>query len=113
MIELISIICSLAVCILTPIEVAKIRGGWVPEKFKGDREKFLTAHRGQLGLLTVLGIVFGILSIGLAFIEPTPGEGVVKVIAGVIWFAVFVICFVSRRMLSDSAISGSLTSSGA
>src|SRR5215475_7550548 len=101
MIELIGIICSLAICILTPIEVNKIRGGWVRKKFAGDRAKFLTAYRAQLKMLTVLGLVFGVLFIGLAFLENEPGEPVVKLIAAIIWFAVACITFVGRRKLAD------------
>jgi hypothetical protein len=113
MIELISIICSLAVCILTPIEVGRIRSGWVREKFKGDREKFIAAYRKQLTLLTWVGLGFGILSIGLSFVEMEPGEGTVKIVAGVIWLAVAGICAVSKRMLPSAVSAGSLTGSGA
>jgi len=113
MIELISIICSLAICILTPIEVGRIRSGWVREKFKGDRDKFIAAYHKQLALLTWVGIGFGFLSIGLSFIEMHPGEGTVKIIAGIIWFAVAGVCAVSKRMLPGAATAGSLTGSGA
>ena len=109
MIELISIICSLAICILTPIEVSRIRSGWVREKFKGDREKFIASYRAQLAMLTWVGLAFGILSIGLSFIEAEPGEGTFKIIAGIIWFAVAGICAVSKRMLPGAAAAGSLT----
>src|SRR5712671_5268556 len=89
MIELISIIASLAVCILIPIEVGRIRHGWIRKNFAGDRGKFLAAYRKQLRLLMWLGLVFGVLGIGLAWIEAHPGERPVKIIAAIIWFAVF------------------------
>jgi hypothetical protein len=111
MIELIGIICSLAICILTPIEVGKIRGGWVRKKFAGDRAKFLTAYRAQLKMLTWLGLFFGVLFIGLAFLETEPGESVFKLIAAVIWFAVSAITFVGRRMLAEVPDTGSPTAS--
>src|SRR5262249_17160214 len=101
MIELIGIVCSLAICILTPIEVNKIRGGWVRKKFAGDRAKFLTAYRAQLKMLTILGLVFGIPFIGLALAESEPGKPTVKLVAAVIWFAVAAITFVGRRKLAD------------
>jgi hypothetical protein len=113
MIELISIICSLAICILTPIEVSRIRSGRVREKFKSDPGKYIAAYHKQLALLTWVGVGFGILSIALSFIEMHPGEGTVKIIAGIIWFAVAGICAVSKRMLPDAAAAGSLTGSGA
>ncbi len=113
MIELISIVCSLAVCVITPIEVSRIRSGWVRPKFAGDREKFLTAYRKQLTMLTWVGVVFGLLSTALAFMETTPGEPIVKLVAAAIWFAVAVICFISRRMLPDADATGSLSGSSA
>ena len=48
MLELISIICSLAICILTPIEVHKIRAGRVRKGFAGDRAKHIAAFDKQL-----------------------------------------------------------------
>jgi len=113
MIELISIICSLAICVLTPIEVSRIRRGFVAKKFAGDREKYLAAFRKQLTLLIWLGIAFGVLSFGLAFLETRPGESVVKFVAAAIWLAVAGICFVSRRMLPPVSPTGSLGPSGA
>lgn len=99
MLELISIIASLAPCILTPIEVARIRGGWVRKKFANDRQAFIVAYQRQLNMLTWLGLVFGILMLATALLETEPGEDVVKLIAAVIWFAVAVVCFVCRRRL--------------
>jgi len=99
MLELISIIAALAICVLTPIEVRRIRGGWVRKQFAGDRAKFLAAYRRQLTLLTWLGVVFGVLGIGMALIETKPGEATVKSVAAIIWFTVAGISFVSRRML--------------
>ena len=103
MIELISIICSLAICILTPMEVNKIRNGWVRKRFAGDRVKFLAAYRQQLKLFTGFGIVFGVIGLVLASLETEPGEPMVKLIAAVIWLAVAVICFLSLRKLPTEA----------
>jgi hypothetical protein len=100
MIELISIIASLMVCILIPIEMGKIRNGWVRKKFAGDRPKFLAAYRAQLKLLMWLGLVFGVLQIGLASIEAHHGEAIVKLVAAVIWFAVCCISFIALRQLA-------------
>ena len=57
MLELISIICSLAICILTPIEVHKIRGGRVRKGFAGDRAKYIAAFDKQLTWLMWVGRV--------------------------------------------------------
>ena len=112
MIELISIIGSLAMCIFTPIEVSRIRAGWVRKKFVGDRQKFLTAYRKQLALFTVLGVVFGVLGIITSFLESEPGEQVVKLVAAAIWFAVACICIVAGRLLRNVPVTGSLSSTG-
>jgi hypothetical protein len=102
MIELISIIASLAICILVPIEVRRIRGGWMRKSFVGGRAKFIASYRRQLTLLTWMGVVFGVLGIGLALIETKPGETTVKSIGAAIWFVVAGICFYFRPTLPDA-----------
>jgi predicted Na+-dependent transporter len=106
MLELISIVASLALCVLIPIEVGKVRNGWVRKNFAGDRAKFLTAYRKQLKLLMWMGLVFGVLSFALAPLEAHPGEPTVKVIAGVIWFVVVGLCFSSLRALANVENAG-------
>ncbi len=103
MLELISIICSLAICILTPIEVHKIRAGRVRKGFAGDRAKYIAAFDKQLSWLMWVGLVFGVLTLGLAFIEKRPGEAVVKIVAAIIWFAVAGITYIAHRQLSGMA----------
>ena len=113
MIELISIVASLVVCILIPIEVGRIRRGWVRKNFAGDRGKFLAAYRKQLKLLMWLGLVFGVLEIGLALIEAHPGERPVKLVAAAIWLAVFCISFTALRILAKVPETDSAKPSGA
>ena len=72
MIELISIIASLAICILIPIEVGKIRSGWVRKKVAGDRPKFLAAYRSQLKLLIAKGKEQGYLTYSGAEVRLAP-----------------------------------------
>ena len=105
MIELISILCSLVICIITPIEMNRIRGGWVAKKFGGDRERFLAAYRKQLDMLVSVGVVFGALNLILALIEANPGERVVKFVAAAIWFVAAFVSHVSRRGLPASSPS--------
>jgi hypothetical protein len=100
MLELIAMIAGLIVCIMMPIEMARIRKGWVSKKFTGDRPKFLAAYRKQLKMLTWLGLVFGVLGIGLAAVEARQGEVIAKVIGAIIWFAVSGIAFVCLRELA-------------
>jgi predicted Na+-dependent transporter len=113
MIELISIIASLAICILIPIEVGKIRNGWVRKKFVGDRPKFLAAYRSQLKLLMWLGLVFGVLQIGLASLETHHGESIVKLVAAAIWFAVSGMSFFALRQLARVPDTEPVGNSGA
>jgi hypothetical protein len=99
MIELISILCSLLICILTPIEMRKIQSGWTNKKFEGNREGFLVAYRKQMTMMIYLGLGLGGLTAVLILIEDNPGERIVKAVAAAIWLAVAAICFVSRRNL--------------
>ena len=100
MLELISIIAGLIVCIMLPIELGKIRKGWMHKKFAGDRPKFLAAYRKQLKALMWLGLVFGVLGLGLAALEAHRGEAIVKVVGAVIWFTVSGLSFISLRELA-------------
>lgn len=103
MIELISILCSLIVCIVTPIEVNKIRNGWVNKKFANDPQKFLDVYRKQLRMLIFVGLGLGALTFLMSFLEENPGERVFKWVAAAIWLAVAGICYVSRGRLPTSA----------
>jgi hypothetical protein len=113
MIELISIVASLFVCIITPFAVREIRGGWVKPRFAGDRRKFLQAYNRQLAGQTLAGVVFGLLFLGLALIETPPGENTLKLIAAAIWFAMAVICFVARRSLQNLTSTTTLSKTSA
>jgi hypothetical protein len=100
MLELIAMIAGLVVCIMMPIELAKIRKGWVSKKFAGDRPKFLAAYRTQIRALMWVGLVVGVAGLGLAAVEGQRGEVIVKLIGAVIWFAVSGIAFVSLGELA-------------
>jgi predicted Na+-dependent transporter len=103
MLELISMIAGVVVCVMIPIEVGKIRKGWVREKFKGDRPKFLAAYRKQLKMLIWLGFVFAALGLALAAVEDHRGEAIVKVVGAAIWFTVATISLFSLRTLENVA----------
>ena len=85
MLELIAMAAGLAVCVWLPIEMSKIRKGWVHKKFAGDRPKFLAAYRKQLKALMWLGLVFGVLGLGLAAVEANRGEAIVRVVGAAIY----------------------------
>jgi hypothetical protein len=112
MLELIAIIAALAICVLTPFEVRRIRSGWVHKKFAGDRPKYIAAYRKQLTILIYMGVVFGVLGIVFALIATRPGDSTVKIIAAVIWFAVSCVCFISRRMLPSESTTGPMSGAG-
>jgi len=103
MLELISIVASLVICVLVPIQASRIRNGWVHKNFAGDRPRFLAVHRKQFRMLIWLGLVFGILGLVMAPLEDHPGEQTVKVIAAVIWFVVSAVSFFALRTVDKVA----------
>jgi hypothetical protein len=103
MLELISIIAAVIVCIMIPVEVGKVRKGWVHKKFAGDRPRFLAAYRKQLRMLMWLGLVFGVLGLGLAALEANHGEAIVKVVGAAIWLIASGLAFNALRMLAKEA----------
>jgi hypothetical protein len=106
-------VCGLAVCVWLPIEMGKIRKGWVHKKFAGDRPRFLAAYRKQIRTLMWLGLVFGLAGIGLALVEDRPGGSIVKLVGAVIWLAVSGIAFTSLRALEQIPDTQPATGSGA
>ena len=100
MLELISILASIALLILTPIQTAQICAGKISPKYKGTPEAFATAFKKQVGMLVWLGGVFAVLNFGLIFISTEPGEWVVKAIAAVLWLGVCAVSLYSQRRLA-------------
>ena len=113
MLELIALIAAIVICIMIPIEVGKIRRGWVRKKFEGNRPKFLAAYRAQLKYLTWVGLIFGGLGIVMALLQDNRAEIVVKLVVAAIWFTVAGISFFSLRSLADVPDAGPAAGSGA
>lgn len=113
MLELIAMVCGLVVCIMMPIELAKIRKGWVHRKYAGDRPKFLAAYRKQVRMLMWLGLFFGLAGIGLAAVADRQAESIVKLIGAAIWLAVSGFALNSLRALEQIPDSGPAASPGA
>jgi FtsH-binding integral membrane protein len=113
MLELIAMVAGLAVCVWLPIEMNKIRKGWVHKKFAGDRPKFLAAYRKQIRALMLVGLVVGVAGIGMAAIADQRAESIVKLIGAAIWFAVSGIAYTSRRALEQIPDTEPATGSGA
>ena len=78
MLELISIIASIVLIVVTPIQTAQICAGKISPKYKGTPEAYAAAFRKQIGLLVWLGAVFAVLNLVLIFIASEPGEWIVE-----------------------------------
>ena len=113
MLELIAMVAGLAVCLWMPLEMSKIRKGWVHKKFAGDRPKFLAAYRKNIRSLMWLGLVLGVSWIGLAAIADQGAASIIKLIGAAIWFAVSGIAFTSLRTLAQISDTEPVVSSGA
>jgi hypothetical protein len=112
MLELIAMVAGLVVCVMMPIEMARIRKGWVHKKFAGDRPKFLVYYRKQVRVLMWLGLFFGVTGIGLAALEGQRAESIVKLIGAAIWLAVSGIAFTSLRALAQIPDTEPVANSG-
>lgn len=108
MLELISLVCAIALAIWTPIEVDKVIGGWVNKRFKGNQAGFLKAYRKQLTFMRGFGLFFVVAMGAIAVIEfADAGDGLrggVKAGAAVIWGAVAFVAHRGREKL-DAAIA--------
>ncbi|RJF87362.1 hypothetical protein D3874_10275 [Oleomonas cavernae] len=103
MLEIIQIICSIALIIITPIETGKVVKGWVRPRFKGDPSTFRASFRKQLTVFIWLGAVFFVLQLLLGFMDPGDGTNlVVKVVIGLLWAGVGITGFVSRRRIDQA-----------
>jgi hypothetical protein len=100
MLEIISILASLALLVLTPIQTAQICAGKFSPKMKVSPEAFVTAYRKQVNMLVWLGAVFAVLNFGMMFIPDERGEGIVKGVAAVLWVGVFGVSLYSRQRLA-------------
>lgn len=113
MLELIAMVAGLAVCVWMPIEMGKIRKGWVHKKFAGDRPKFLAAYRKQTRAIMWVGLVVGVSGIGLAALAGQGAEAIVKLIGAAIWLAVSGVAFTSLRTLAQIPDTEPAANSGA
>jgi hypothetical protein len=101
MIELIGLVACLIACIGVPFMIKSIRSGAAFKKTPEKRAELLAAFRKQFTMLGWLGIVFGVLEVGMYFITDEPGEGVFKIIAGMLWLVLSGLCFYGLRAIAD------------
>jgi hypothetical protein len=100
MIELISILASIVLIFVAPIQTAQICAGKISPKYKGTPEAYAAAFRKQIGLLVWLGAVLAVLNLGLIFIASEPGEWIVNLVAAMLWLGVLAVSLHSRHRLS-------------
>ncbi len=101
MLELIALLAAVVVCIWTPIETRKVRGGWMRKNFKGGHAEFVAKYRRQLTVMGWIGLVLGVLNLGLGLLADGTTGLVVKLVAGAIWIAAGVVSMASRRLLDS------------
>ena len=100
MLEIISILASLALIVITPMQTSQICAGKFSPKMKVTPAVFVTSFRRQVVMLTWLGAVFGVANIVLMFMETEPGENIVKGVAAALWFGVAGVSYYSSRRLA-------------
>lgn len=106
MLELISILCSLALLVLTLVQTQQICAGTISPKIKSTPTAYAAAFRKQIGLYVWLGAVFGAVDLVLIFIDPEAGEWIVKLVAAMLWFGVCAASVYSRQRLAKLAAPG-------
>jgi hypothetical protein len=100
MLELIALVCGLALIVWQPIEARKVAGGWVRKRHKGTPEEFRANYRRQLTLFMWLGVGIGVANLGIAGVmENDPTRQTVRLVTAAIWFGVAVSAVVARRIL--------------
>jgi hypothetical protein len=103
MIEILVIIAAIAVLILTPIEVNKIKTGWVRKSFKGTPAEFVTAYRKQLLIMIWFGGVMGLAYVGLGFLAEREDSDIAKFVIAALWLAVGAMSYFMREKLASVA----------
>ena len=69
MIMLIATVCIIIATVAAGVQAAKIRGGWVPDKFAGNAAEFLMRKRKEYAMLAWVGAVCGPLFLVIAALE--------------------------------------------
>jgi len=109
MLELISILASLVLIFLMPIQTAQICAGKITPKFKGTPQAYAVVFSKQANLLVWLGAVFAVSNVVLIFIATEPGDWIVNLVSAVLWAGVFAVSFHSRqRLVKFAAATGAI-----
>jgi hypothetical protein len=101
MLEIIALVAAVVVIVWTPIEAAKVRGGWVRRSFKGTAEDFRARYAKQLAVMGWVGVVLGAFYIGLAILDGRQGPALyVKLGIGAAWIAAGAVSFWCRARMT-------------
>lgn len=94
MIMLIATVCIVIATVAAGVQAAKIRGGWVPDKFAGRVPEFLTRKRKEYAMLAWVGVVCGPLMLVIAALEwgkagayERIAYGIILIVCGGVMFA--------------------------
>ena len=94
MIMLIATVCFVIATVMAGVQAAKIRGGWVPDKFAGRTGEFLVRKRKEYAMVAWAGAICGPLFLVIAAIEwgkPASNErlayGIILIVCGAAMFA--------------------------
>jgi hypothetical protein len=95
MIMLIATVCIVIATVIAGVQGAKIRGGWVPDKFAGRTAEFLMRKKKEYAMLAWVGVVCGPLFLVIAALEwgkagayERVAYGIVLIVCGAVMFAV-------------------------
>lgn len=96
MLQLIGILAMLGASFYAPFEVNRIRSGWTPKRFEGNRERFLKAYRRQLSVFAWAGAVIGTVSLVLGLLQSDPSERISSFILTPFAYLLAAVCSISR-----------------
>ena len=99
MLQLIGILAMIAVAILAPVEVNRIRAGHVPAKFAGDSGQYAVVFGKQLTYIMWIGIVLGSLFVVVGLIESDPASRLSSFISVPFYYIAAAACWLSRSRL--------------
>ncbi len=75
----------------------------MPAKYKGTPAEYRAAYLKQLNWLMWVGLGFGVLTAGMAFLpSDPPAEWVGKAISAALWFTLSGLSFFSKRSLESA-----------
>lgn len=94
MLMLIATVCIVVATVAAGVQGAKIKGGWIPEKFAGREAEFLTRKRKEYAMLAWMSVICGPIFFVIAALEwgkagayERVAYGIILVVCGAVMFA--------------------------